>query len=336
MKYICLFTFLIFIGCESIESKKKKEIDEPSTDFTLEIAEEDAIIFEKLRLYPILANAAMIKKNQALKNLKTLEEALSLKGFHITEKKKFGPDNETGVIDQLTVQNKSRDTVFLMIGDIVKGGKQDRVIAQNMILPPRKLSQISVFCVEKNRWYFKNIEGDTSVNVSSKKQYAFTGHYHLASNDLRKIIIKEKNQEAIWNKVSQITSFHEADSETNAYANLEASDSYTTERDRYLQFFRPALSTENNIVGVLSLSGGKILGADIFAHPNIFEKKKESLLRAYVTEAVSLDSISVFDADKLDRYVKQLNWSYNNKRKSQKDQFKKFRYQEKIVHFTSL
>ena len=260
----------------------------------------------------------------------------SIKGFHITEKKKFGPDDERGVIDQLTVQNKSRDTIFLMVGDIVKGGKQDRVLAQNMILPPRKLAQISVFCVEKNRWYFKNMEGDTTMNTPLKKQYAFTGHYHLASNDLRKTIVKQKSQQAVWEKVAQITNLHEAGSDTDAYSNLEASDSFTTERDRYLDFFRKELSNEKNIVGILSLSGGQILGADIFAHPNLFEKKKESLLHAYVTETVSIDSMTVFNPNKLERYVKQLNWSYNNQQKSNKDHFKKFKYQEKIVHFTSL
>ena len=61
---------------------------------------------------------------------------------------------ETGTVNQLTVENSSAtETVFIQAGDIVKGGKQDRVLTVDMILPPKSGAiPISSFCVEQNRW----------------------------------------------------------------------------------------------------------------------------------------------------------------------------------------
>ena len=75
----------------------------------------------------------------------TLQEAFDQKKIVV---------NETSNVNQLTVENTSPDTeVFLMYGDIVKGGKQDRAIAFDMILPPKSAAvPIGSFCVESGRW----------------------------------------------------------------------------------------------------------------------------------------------------------------------------------------
>ena len=43
-----------------------------------------------------------------------------------------------------------------MAGEVVKGGKQDRVIAQDVVLAPGETIDLNAFCVEKNRWVTKN------------------------------------------------------------------------------------------------------------------------------------------------------------------------------------
>src|SRR5438309_860922 len=62
--------------------------------------------------------------------------------------------HETGTVAQLTIENVSRDTeVFIQSGDIVKGGRQDRVIAYDLIVPPQSgRVPINSFCVEAGRW----------------------------------------------------------------------------------------------------------------------------------------------------------------------------------------
>src|SRR5688572_22291452 len=56
----------------------------------------------------------------------TLEEALA---------KGFVEVHETDTVSQLVVENKGREEVFVHAGDIVKGGKQDRVVTASFVLP---------------------------------------------------------------------------------------------------------------------------------------------------------------------------------------------------------
>ncbi len=52
-------------------------------------------------------------------------------------------------MNKLFVENNSQDTIILLAGEVVKGGKQDRTLATDLILPPGKgKKDINVFCVE--------------------------------------------------------------------------------------------------------------------------------------------------------------------------------------------
>ena len=52
-------------------------------------------------------------------------------------------------VNKLFVENNSQDTIILLAGEVVKGGKQDRTLATDLILPPGKgKKDIDVFCVE--------------------------------------------------------------------------------------------------------------------------------------------------------------------------------------------
>jgi hypothetical protein len=60
---------------------------------------------------------------------------------------------ETGSVNELQIENTGNDDIFVQSGDIVKGGKQDRVLTVSLLLPPKsgKVS-IASFCVEQGRW----------------------------------------------------------------------------------------------------------------------------------------------------------------------------------------
>ena len=61
--------------------------------------------------------------------LLTLQEALEQKKAIV---------HETSQVNELSVENLAGDTgLYLQSGDIVKGGKQDRAIAYDLILPPK-------------------------------------------------------------------------------------------------------------------------------------------------------------------------------------------------------
>src|SRR5438552_2906574 len=66
---------------------------------------------------------------------------------------------ETGNVSQLSIENLSGEDVYVQSGDIVKGGRQDRVLTTDFVLPAHsgKLP-ISSFCVEQGRWTKRGAE----------------------------------------------------------------------------------------------------------------------------------------------------------------------------------
>ena len=54
---------------------------------------------------------------------------------------------------QLTVVNTGQKPVLLAVGDVVEGGRQDRVIVSDAVIPPtNRPVTVAVNCVEQGRW----------------------------------------------------------------------------------------------------------------------------------------------------------------------------------------
>lgn len=63
----------------------------------------------------------------------TLQEALAKGSVRVIE---------TGEVNELKVENTGEEDIFIQSGDIVKGGKQDRVLTMSFVLPPKSGERI--------------------------------------------------------------------------------------------------------------------------------------------------------------------------------------------------
>jgi ARG/rhodanese/phosphatase superfamily protein len=116
----------------------------------------------------------------------TLQEAM---------KRKLVVVRETGDVNRLTIQNRSNQDVFVQAGDIVKGGQQDRVLALDLIVPPKSgRIPIDAFCVEQGRWSRRGNEAVTAFSASDNG---------LASKDLKIAAKARRSQGEVWANVSK-------------------------------------------------------------------------------------------------------------------------------------
>ncbi len=101
--------------------------------------------------------------------------------------------HETQTVHSLTVENISgRDLVIIQAGDIVKGGKQDRVIPYDVIVPPGSGKMpLPSFCVEAHRWKKRGDESDKQVSSSTDV---------LHSNALKLAARYHRSQREVWNR----------------------------------------------------------------------------------------------------------------------------------------
>ncbi|MHC4252601.1 MAG: ARPP-1 family domain-containing protein, partial [Planctomycetota bacterium] len=121
------------------------------------------------------------------KEFLTLEEALEGKLVVV---------HETGNVNTLSIQNLSPDKeVYVQSGDIVKGGKQDRVIASDFIVPAKSgRMPISSFCVERGRWSPRGAESAIAFSASKEQ---------LATKALKLAARMEESQSSVWREVAK-------------------------------------------------------------------------------------------------------------------------------------
>src|SRR6202007_821531 len=83
-------------------------------------------------------------------------------------------------VNQLVLINRGKRPLLLLAGEVVSGGKQDRIIGKDRIVPAgADPLPLSVFCVEHGRWTAgssgKFTAGQTIVHPSVRERAAVDG-----------------------------------------------------------------------------------------------------------------------------------------------------------------
>jgi hypothetical protein len=196
--------------------------------------------------------------------------------------------NETGNVNNLTAENlSSQYHVFIQSGDIVKGGKQDRTIGQDVVLAPKSGKvPLNAFCVERGRWRPRGQERVQQFSSSKKR---------LSSKKLKIAAKKAKSQGEVWNAVEEEQqklsrklgkSVKSRVSDTSLQLTLEDKD-VQKESNAYVQALSPKGLASNDIVGYAYTINGKFNTADIYESNHLFKMIWAKALEAAACEAVA-------------------------------------------------
>ncbi len=98
-------------------------------------------------------------------------------------------------VNTLVLVNNSKRPLLLLAGEIVTGGKQDRVIAKDRIVPAGgDPIDLSVFCIEHGRW------------TESSEKFSATAKTSMGSFMVQPTVRQEamvaKDQQQVWNSVN--------------------------------------------------------------------------------------------------------------------------------------
>lgn len=345
-----VFLFYGFMGYAQNYTKDYLEVDYQSIQ-----TEKQNYTFRNLRLYPIKANQRFLKQSENWGNYTPLKEALANKTIVITETENQNISNVasnpeitqnqiqrqvqnqvvqqqtqnamgnigSAQVNKLLIENTSQDTIYIMAGEVVQGGKQDRVIAQDMVIPPNSgKMDMSVFCVEHGRWNYK-------------KGNQFEGYFGVTSMAMRGVVTKEQNQQKVWKEVNRSNTKIKVESKTQAYTERNKSTDFQVESKAYTDFFLPRFKTENDIVGVVVVTGNRVAGCDIFATPDLFQSQFSSLLSSYINEAITDgDEVSITQ-ENVENYMNQLLENEQNQQKFLKKKGKLYQNKEKKLHIST-
>jgi hypothetical protein len=222
----------------------------------------------------------------------TLQEALTKGTVRV---------HETSNVNELQIENLGGSEIFVQSGDIVKGGKQDRVLMVSLIVPPHSgRLQIASFCVEQGRWSPRGQENAArfeSANASMpsrKAKLAMKAPQPVTTASARRGEISSRQQE-VWADVAKtqsklagnlgqpVASPQSASSLQLALENEKLQDA----KAAYVKNLQARGEEGADIIGYVFAINGKLNSADVYPSNGLFRKMWPKLLAASVTEAVA-------------------------------------------------
>ncbi|MCA9520754.1 MAG: hypothetical protein KC609_07270 [Myxococcales bacterium] len=179
-----------------------------------------------------------------------------------------------GRVNRVLVTNRSDRELFIMGGEVIVGGKQDRVVQKDVLIPPHSEDvAVPVFCVEKGRW--------------SGKSYSFRSSQQLVDLNLRSKAMFS-NQGQVWHEVNRKNALMKTTSNTDTYQGVLRSRRLQKELAPRLARLSAALRRVSGVAGVIVAINGKVKAVDVFYSPALFGRIRDKVVRSYLVEALSL------------------------------------------------
>jgi hypothetical protein len=292
----------------------------------------DPVTYENISLFPVVA-ASQLDTSAFL----TLDEGLSSGDVIVSEQGSAGlartrdlrrrpmPDYTSGAaVNQLVLVNRSKRPLVLLAGELVSGGKQDRIIAKDRIVAPgAEPLPLDVFCVEHGRW-------------SSGSQFAASRT--IVHPSVREQAALKQDQNEVWNAVRAgstagvpagrsprptaeprissdvIANTIVSAAPTQSYAKIyeggrvgASVEEFAAQLQKRFARFISGLQGER-VVGVVVAYGGEVAWSDIFASGDLFDHYWPKLLRSYAVEAVARPTLrETASADDARGFLRRLN-----------------------------
>jgi hypothetical protein len=272
----------------------------------------DPIRHGNLTVFPVVA-AKSYPTNEFL----TLDEGLRSGEVIVTESgsvqglirrhSNSGIRHDGAQVNRLVLVNNSKRPLLLLAGEVVSGGKQDRVIGKDRIVPAESDPvDLSVFCVEPGRWVATSehfgaseaLYGGVANDAKLPAPMAI-----MVQPSVRAKAMGDKNQQAVWDAVNaqktqvatRLPMAPPVQAEvagTSSYARVMENSEVRKQVDavakpieqNYQSLIRQL--RDRNAVGVVVAVNGRVIWADIFASSDLLAKYWPKLVRSYASEAV--------------------------------------------------
>ena len=283
---------------------------------TLVVDYDSAWTYKNMKIIPLRYKGPGDGKQNP--ELVSLGNALQQGWVTVSERGSASTEN----VHWLRIHNNSNHPVYIGSGEVMLGGRQDRMVAKDTVLIPTGSDQyIPVMCVEEGRWSEK------------EKKFAYNSY---AYPQLRKVLDQSKNQVLVWKEVLSHLDFNGITSASFAYAARKQDKKFSVVQEDYFRHFMDKFkNSDSTICGFVCMTGERIIGCDVFAGTNMFYNVLSPLLFGYVEEAATYGKPVTITNEKVKGYLDNFLEDETSQKRYLEKNGKIFKYKEKVVHITA-
>ena len=257
---ICICT-LCGLAAAAAGQGRPRAVPEPSNLLTRYLDRADIhppTQVARLTVFPI----TLSRRVGGLGDVLTMQEALG-RGVLAVE------ELDNARISEARFTNKSdRQMIFLMAGELITGGKQNRTLRSDALLAPKSSVVLPLYCVQKGRW-----EGGK----------AFEGRSTVVPQAVREKAAGKAGQDAIWSEVGRANRRLGAESASGDLAVAMAKPANVRRLAELRRKITPHLP--RSCVGVVVAVGRRIVGAALVHNAELFSRLRDKVFRTAGSEA---------------------------------------------------
>jgi hypothetical protein len=290
----------------------------------------DPVAYENITIFPVVSSGGADTRQ-----FLTLDEGLSTGEVMVSEQGTEGmarnrdgrpvaiPRFNTGAsVNQLVLINRGKRPLLLLAGELVSGGKQDRIIGKDRIVPVGAPPlPLDVFCVEHGRWSSgaNFVASKTIVHPSVREQAAVNQDQSsvwaaVRSGNLSPRPAALPPAAAPRVDVRAVGGAIAAEAPTQSYDKIYQGNRLGVSIDEFVaelqrRFYRATSGLKGErVVGVIVAYGGEVAWSDIFASGDLFDHYWNKLVRSYSVEALTRPTYrEVASRDNAGEFLRNLN-----------------------------
>ena len=322
--FCCALLLLVAMGGEALAQKRSPKPQPPDGQPPTAAAQRDKLMvgdpigWKNLTIFPVSSKDLKDEDRYI-----TLDEGLQAKTIEVSETGAIARqaggrgnsqranarqgDSVEGDVNRLWIINRSGKPLYLMPGEIIVGGKQDRTLAKEMIIAPDgKPVELEVFCVEHGRWSGRNraetvavlqaVAGTPGQPVDRETLQAMSGEANQGkfvagggslNKSSRRVVQEGKGQGEVWDAVGEVNEKSGAKTRSGAFTANYADRDVVQRFQAYLDQLQAPVTRQRQVVGVIVAINGKVEAADVFGSTPLFLKFWPKLLKSYALDAAT-------------------------------------------------
>jgi hypothetical protein len=140
----------------------------------------------------------------------------------------------------------------------------------------------------------------------------------------------------IWQEVSRQLDSQHVKSKSLAYLSRNGDKKMQTLQNEYFNFFHDHFKAgDSTMVGIVCLSGDKVIGSDIFASRNLFYNMLDPVLIGYTDQVLYTGKPVTITNEEVKNYMDKLLSDEVSQAKFLKENGKIFRQSGEVIHINS-
>jgi hypothetical protein len=264
--------------------------------------------YKNLQLIPIYFKGPGGAKAEIL----SIQQAMKMRKVRIREVN-YAEGSDKNV---LKITNRGKKKIMLNSGEILAGGKQDRVVAETKIIAPGTTEYINVYCIEKGRWDDK------------EKEFNYQG---AVDPSLKKVMDMAGRQHDIWKEIDR--QFNAQGKASKTWSYLELYKTPIKGDSNYVNYFMDRFhKSDSSFAGFIAITGKEVIQTELFASVNMTNLAFGGMLNTLVNRVVESGSTPSVPTERIKPIMDRLLQDETSQKAFVAAHGKMHQFQGEVIH----